>query len=68
MDLFGKKKDKIIASLLKENRSLRERNNQLVNLCHEKDSFFNELFRWLRHKSSLAAKHMADRKKYLHGK
>lgn len=69
MDLFGKKKDKIIASLLKENRSLRERNNQLVNLCHEKDSFFNELISdRLRHKSSLAAKHMADRKKYLHGK
>ena len=69
MGLFGKKKDKIIASLLKENRSLRERNKQLVHLCHEKDFFFKELISdGLRHKSSLAAKHMAERKKYLKGK
>lgn len=56
-------------SLERENRELKERNRQLKNLCEEKDSFFIELMSdALRHGSSVAAKHVADRKKYLHGK
>ena len=56
------KKDATIKYLLKENRDLR-------NLCSEKDSFFLELISdGLRHGSKLAARHMADRKKYLHRK
>lgn len=55
--------------LERENQRLKERNRQLKNLCEEKDSFFLELMSdALRHGSSVAAKHMADRKKYLHGK
>lgn len=56
-------------NLARENKELRERNRQLKNLCEAKDSFFLELISdGLRHGSPLAAKHMADRKKYLHGK
>lgn len=55
--------------LERENQRLKERNNQLINLCEEKDSFFLELMSdALRHGSSVAAKHMADRKKQLRGK
>lgn len=55
--------------LERENRALKDRNRQLKNLCEEKDSFFLELMSdALRHGSSVAAKHMSDRKKYLHGK
>lgn len=55
--------------LERENQRQKERNRQLKNLCEEKDSFFLELMSdALRHGSSVAAKHMADRKKYLHGK
>lgn len=55
--------------LERENQRLKERNRQLKNLCEEKDGFFIELMSdALRHGSSVAAKHMADRKKYLHGK
>ena len=56
-------------NLERENRELRVCNNQLEKLCEEKDSFFLELMSdALRRGSSVAAKHMADRKKYLHGK
>ena len=56
-------------NLQRENQKLKERNRQLKKLCEEKDSFFLELMSdALRHGSSVAAKHMADRKKYLHGK
>ena len=55
-------KDQIIKNLEKENRRLRE-------LCDEKDSYFMEMISdGMRHGSSLAAKHMSDRKKYIHGK
>lgn len=55
--------------LERENRDLKNRNRQLKILCDEKDSFFLELMSdALRHGSSVAAKHMADRKKYLHRK
>ena len=55
-------KDKVINDLRKENRRLKK-------LCEEKDSYFMEMISdGMRHGSSLAAKHMADRKKYIHGK
>lgn len=69
MGLFGNKSKKRIAELEKEVRQNRKRIRQLENLCNEKDSFFMELMSdGLRHGSSLAAKHMSDRKKYKHGK
>ena len=64
MALFKKigSKDKELAYLKSENRRLKK-------LCEEKDSFFTEMISdGLRHGSPLAAKHMADRKKYLNGK
>lgn len=52
-----------------EIRELKARNRQLKNLCEEKDDYFLEMISdGLRHGSPLAAKHMADRKKYLNGK
>lgn len=76
MSLFGNKEKKTIQRLQKtvhllqkDNAKLKKRNNQLVNLCNEKDSFFKELMAdALRHGSKLAGKHMSDRKKYLNGK
>ena len=76
MSLFGTKEKKTIQQLQKalkavqkDNAQLKRRNNQLVNLCNEKDSFFKELMAdALRHGSPLAGKHMSDRKKYLNGK
>ena len=69
MKLFDTKKDKLIRSLTLENKALKKRNKDLVNLCKEKDSFFKELMSdGLRHSSKLAAKHMADRKSYKNGK
>ena len=55
--------------VFKENAHLKKENMRLINLCNEKDSFFMELMSdALRHGSKLAAQHMSDRKKYLHGK
>ena len=69
MKLFDTKKDKLIRTLTLENKALKKRNKDLVNLCKEKDSFFKELMSdGLRHNSKLAAKHMADRKSYLKSK
>lgn len=70
MGIFGSKNDKNIISILKqENDQKSMRIEELENLCEEKDSYFTELIAdGLRHGSSLAAKHMSDRKKYLHGK
>lgn len=62
MGLFSKNNNERIAYLEKENRRLKK-------LCKEKDSYFTEMISdGMRHGSSLAAKHMADRKKYLQGK
>ncbi len=59
-NLFGKGNQSI---------KLEKRVKYLENLCEEKDSFFKEMISdGLRHGSSLAAKHMSDRKKYLQGK
>ena len=69
MGLFSGKKDRQIKSLLQENAALKKRNRELVNLCNEKDSFFSQMISdGLRHGSSLAGKHMSDKKKYLKGK
>lgn len=69
MKLFDSKKDKLIRKLTIENMALKKRNKALVNLCDEKDLFFKELISdGLRHKSPLAAKHMADRRSYLNSK
>ena len=46
-----------------------KRIKELEELCDVKDSFFMELMAdGLRHGSSLAGKHMAERKKYKNGK
>lgn len=69
MGLFGSSKKKIISELEQENRKSQKRIKQLENLCEEKDSFFTELMSdALKKGSSLAGKHMADRKDYLKGK
>ena len=62
MGLFGGgKKNKI--------KQLENRVKELERLCNTKDSFFMELMSdGLRKRSSLARKHMADRKKWLKGK
>ena len=58
-----------LLSLKKENAYLKSENRRLHELCKEKDAYFMELMAdGLRHKSKLAARHMADRKKYLNGK
>ena len=63
MGLFRlSKKDRMIKDLIKENK-------RLHRLCAEKDSYFLEMISdGMRHGSPLAARHMADRKKYIHGK
>lgn len=69
MSLFGGKEKKTIIKLTKQLAEAERKNKQLKQLCKEKDSFFSELMSdALRHGSSLAAKHMSDRKKYLNGK
>lgn len=56
-------------TLKKENDYLKKEVLRLRKLCSEKDSHFMELMSdGLRHGSKLAAQHMADRKKYIHGK
>lgn len=68
MGLFGSK-NKRLSQLEAANKMLLQRNKNLERLCAEKDSFFMELMAdGLRHGSSLAAKHMSDRKKYKHGR
>lgn len=74
MGLFGKSKYKKekemeISALKKRNLVQSKRIKQLEGLCEEKDSFFKELMSdATKHGSSLGAKHMSDRAKYLKGK
>lgn len=70
MGIFGLKRDKKrISKLEQENKENIQRIQQQESLCEEKDSYFMELMSdGLRHGSSLAAKHMSDRKKYKQGK
>ena len=57
------------SKLKKELLESQARIKELEDLCEEKDAFFKELMAdGLKHKSSLAAKHMADRKNFLNGK
>ena len=68
MSLFGSK-NKRLSQLEEANRILSQRNKNLKRLCAEKDAHFMGLMAdGLRHGSSLAAKYMADRKKFKHGK
>lgn len=67
--LFKNNDDDKISELKRENEELQERITELEDLCEEKDSYFSELMSdGLRRGSSLAAKHMSDRRKYLNGK
>lgn len=60
--LLRTQKDVRIDFLEKENRRLRNR-------CNAKDAYFLELVSdGMRHGSSLAAKHMADYRKYKNGR
>ena len=69
MSLFGREEKKQIQLLQKQLVAANRRDRQLERLCAEKDSHFMEVISdGLRHGSPLAAKHMADRKKYLNGK
>lgn len=62
MALFRRKDKETIDYLKKEVIRLRL-------LCKEKDSYFTELMSdGMRHGSSLAAKHMVDRREYLKNK
>lgn len=57
------------SKLKRELKESKDRIKELEVLCEEKDSYFKELMAdGLKHKSSLAAKHMSDRKKFLNGK
>lgn len=70
MGLFGKGKyKKEFSALKKENLVQSKRIKQLEDLCEDKDSHFKELMSdATRRGSSLGAKHMSDRSKYLKGK
>lgn len=67
MGIFGiGKKNKEISMLKKDIIAKDKRIKELKNLCEEKDSFFSEIISdGLRHGSPKAAKHMAEKKKYL---
>lgn len=69
MSLFGRKEKETIKILKSELAKKDKRINQLVNLCNAKDEFFKgSISDGLRHGSSQAGRHMAERKKYLNGK
>ena len=69
MSLFGRKEKETIKMLERELARKDKRINQLVNLCNVKDEFFKgAISDALRHGSSQAGRHMAERKKYLKGK
>lgn len=64
--MFGKALKEELSKLKEEDRKKDKRIRDLENLCKEKDSYFIELMSdGMRHGSSLAAKHMRDRKDYL---
>lgn len=63
-----RKKDllKKIVYLEKENKFFKNENVRLRNLCELKDAYFMEAISdGLRNGSSLAARHMADRRQYI---
>lgn len=69
MGLFGSKEKQTIKALESELNRKDKRIDQLKKLCEEKDQYFlGAISDGLRHGSSDAGRHMADRKKYLKGK
>ena len=69
MSLFGTKEKQTIKALERELENKDKRIQQLKDLCEEKDEYFlGAISDGLRHGSSEAARHMADRKKYINGK
>lgn len=76
MDLFGRKSKKTVQLLqnklkkiLIENQQLKNEIRRLKARCNEKDAYFMEVISdGLRHGSSLAGKHMVDRREYLNGR
>lgn len=69
MSLFGNKERQTISRLESELERKNRRISQLESLCAEKDEYFlGAVSDGLRHGSSEVGRHMADRKKYLHGK
>lgn len=70
MGIFGKNKYKDELNNLKiKNEKQANRINELEDLCHEKDLFFDELMSdATRHGSSIGAKHMSDKARYLKNK
>ena len=69
MSIFGSRDKQKISSLEREIEKKDRRIRQLESLCAEKDEYFlGAISDGLRHGSPEAARRMADRKKYLHGK
>lgn len=69
MSIFGSRDKQRISNLEREIEKKDRRIRQLESLCAEKDEYFlGAISDGLRHGSSEAARHMADRKKYLSGK
>lgn len=69
MSLFGNREKQLISNMEREIARKDQRIKQLESLCAEKDEYFlGAISDGLRHGSSDAARHMADRKKYLQGK
>lgn len=69
MSIFSSRDKQTISALEREIEKKDRRIRQLGSLCAEKDEFFlGVISDGLRHGSPEAARHMADRKKYLHGK
>lgn len=69
MGLFGSKNKNTVEKLIRDNKLKDQEIFRLKKLCAEKDSYFTEVISdGMRHGSSLAAKHMADRKLFLKGK
>ena len=67
MGLFGKKKKIEELEIISQIKS--DRIRELEELCEVKDAYFSEMMSdGLRNGSSLAGKHMANRKKYLKNK
>ena len=66
MSSLTKSSNKVLLNIIKEQS---KEIHRLKRLCHEKDSYFTEMISdGLRRGSSLAAKHMADRRIYKNGR
>ena len=64
-----KRKGLYMKNYEEQNKVLIKEVRRLRRLCNEKDAYFTEMISdGMRHGSSLAGKHMADRKKYKMGR